>query len=167
MHYTSEVEFMPIPGFAYFVTSDGRVINIKTERDMIFTPTQAGELTVGLMREGKQHRRSVKVLVAEAFVDGKDELFDTPIQLDGNRENLRADNILWRPRWFAWRYIRQFNDPIPSWYYIGPIYDASNNMEYRSIHEAAITNGNLCEDIHESILYGRPVFPGGETYVYM
>jgi hypothetical protein len=157
-----------IPGFLnYQVTSDGRVINSRTGRDMIFTPTQAGDPTVGLMKNGKQYRRSVRVLVAEAFVEGQDEFYDTPIQLDGNRDNVRADNLLWRPRWFAWRYVRQFRDPIPSWYYIGPIMDTSTGMQYRTIYEAAVTNGNLCEDIHNSVLYDTPVFPVGEKYVYM
>lgn len=168
MQYTDVETSVPILDFpTYHVTTHGRVINSKTYRDMAFTPTHHGDLTVGLMWEGKQHRRSVKVLVAEAFVEGKDEIFDTPIQLDGNRENLRADNILWRPRWFAWWYIQQFKEPIPSWYYMGPIFETVMKMEYRSIFEASVTNGELCNHIHESVLTGKIVFPHGTRYVYM
>lgn len=167
MHYTSEVEFRAVPDFdEYVISSDGRVINIKTDRELVFTPTQNGEYTVGMMGgyPRKQFRRSVKVLVAEAFVPGKTEEFDTPILLDGNRRNLDSYNILWRPRWFAHKYSSQFNEPIPSWYYVGPIIDIKDRMEYQNIFEAAITNGCLCEDIHESILHGRLVFPTGSRF---
>lgn len=166
--YIEQTRLVPIPGFNHYqISTDGDVLNTKTGRYLIPTPTQAGEPTVGLMQDHIQHRRSVKVLVAEAFVPGKSETFDTPIQLDGNRNNLSANNILWRPRWFAWRYIRQFNDPVPSWYYMGPIYDVINDMQYRFILEAAITTGSLCENIRESVLHEARVFPGGEKYVYM
>lgn len=171
MRYTNEVLVSAIPDFPnYSITSEGEVINNHTGRVMILTPTLHGDLTVGLMRDRKQHRRSVKVLVAETFVprpDHDEELFDTPVLLDGNRENLKASNLVWRPRWFAVRYIRQFTEPIPSWYYLGPIYDTVNGMQYRHILEAAMTNGNLCADIHNSVLHGRWVFPGGEKYEYM
>lgn len=165
MHYTSEIYYEDISGFKnYQIASDGRVINIKSGRNMALTPTEHGDLTVGLMCDRKQYRRSVKVLVAEAFVEGKSDLFDTPIQLDGNPQNLRADNILWRPRWFAWRFVRQFAEPIPSWHYIGPILEVDSGMQYRSIIESSITNGTLCDEIHNSILYGSAVFPTGEYY---
>jgi hypothetical protein len=171
MRYLDEEISVPIPMFEkYHVTSHGRVLNSKTGRDMVFTPTQFGDMTVGLMRDGKQHRRSVKVLVAMMFVERpehEEEVFDTPIQLDGNRENLRADNILWRPRWFAVRYAKQFQEPIPSWHYVGPIYEVNSNWQYDTILEAAITNGQLCSDIHNSVLYDTPVFPHGSHYTSM
>jgi hypothetical protein len=134
---------------------------------MVLSPTQQGELTVGLMKDGHQYRRSVKVLVAKAFVEGYTDVFDTPIQLDGDRFNLHEDNIQWRPRWFAWEYVRQFADIPPAWFYNGPILDIVNNIQYRTIFEAAVARGNLCKDIRAAIPSGTHVFPTGEKYVYI
>jgi hypothetical protein len=75
--------------YRYEVSNFGRIYNIQTGREMVLSPTLQGILTVGLMSENhdgypnRQYRRSVKRLVAEAFVPGETDLFDTPIQLDG------------------------------------------------------------------------------------
>ena len=155
-----------ISGFpGYYVTVYGRVFNTETGREMTLSPTMQGELTVGLMRNGRQYRRSVKVLVAKAFIDGESEIFDTPILLDGDKGNLHVDNIRWRPRWFAWEYIRQFTEEQPDWFLQGPIYDTVYGVTYETIFDAAMINGSLCKQIHESLIDGSRVFPNGERYV--
>jgi NUMOD4 motif len=155
-----------IPGFEHYVVSnEGRVYNQYLQREMILSPTQNGELTVGLTVRGQQSRRSVKVLVAEAFVNGKDDLCNTPIQKDMNRENLNASNLEWRPRWFAWKYRRQFED-IPHWVYTGPVQDTTTKEEYEHILEAATTLGILFSDIRLSIYNATPVFPVGSVFAY-
>lgn len=159
-------ESVPILGFPkYEITNMGRVINVHTKRVMKLSPTSEGILTVGLMYGDRQYRRSVKVLVAKAFVDGETEVFNTPIQLDGDRENLRADNIVWRPRPFAWEYYHQFENP-PVWFFSGPILDTVNNIEYKNMMEAAIMNGILCKHIRRSLLNDMRVFPTGQQFVY-
>jgi hypothetical protein len=157
----------PIPGFQnYFIYNNGTVINVNTGREMVLSPTMHGDLTVGLTKAGVQHRRSVKVLVAHAFVDGYTDFFNTPIQLDGRMDNLNDWNIRWRPRWFAWKYARQLSDTHPGWFYNGPIFDTTHGIQYATIFEAAITNGNLCDDIRSSLLDDIRVFPTGEIYTY-
>lgn len=166
-YFTMELS-KPIRDFPnYDITSHGRVFNRNTGREMILSPTQQGDLTVGLMRNGLQYRRSVKVLVAKAFVDGYTDLFNTPIQLDGDRFNLKVNNIQWRPRWFAWEYSRQFSEDPPTWFYHGPILDIVNNIRYANIFEAATTRGILCKDIRAAIPSGTHVFPTGEKFVYI
>lgn len=155
-----------VDGFPdYEISEFGRVFHRKNNREMILSPTQMGELTVGMYRGGVQYRRSVKVLVARAFVPGETELFNTPIQLDGDRGNLRADNIVWRPRWFAWKYTQQFTNP-KVWYNNGPILECVLNEVYSTILDAAVAHGSLCADIYGSIDTELAVFPGGENYVY-
>lgn len=151
----------------YDITSNGRVFNRDTEREMVLSPTERGDLTVGLVRDGHQYRRSVKVLVAKAFVDGFTDVFNTPIQLDGDRYNLHVTNIQWRPRWFAVEYAKQFSEESPSWFFNGPVFDMVNNIQYRSIFEAAMSTGSLCKDIRAAIPSGTHVFPGGEKYLYI
>src|SRR6476620_5649106 len=100
-----------VEGFEdYRVSNYGRVFNDYSGREMVLSPTMYGDLSVGMYRHGQQFRRSVKGLVARAFVPGEDDVFDTPILLDGDRHNLKSTNILWRPRWFALKYIRQITD---------------------------------------------------------
>lgn len=156
-----------IEGFwDYSISPEGEVINNKTDRIMTLSPTENGDLTVGLIKDGIQYRRSVKVLVARAFVEGETEIFDTPIQLDGNKNNLRADNIVWRPRWFAWRYTRQFEEPHPYWYNSGPVVDIMNRLRYRSVFSASTINGVLCEDVYRSTINEQRVFPTGQIFVF-
>ena len=101
------VEIEEFPGYA--VSSWGRVMNTETDLIKKATVNQAGIPNVLLMRDGEQFRRSVAVLVANHFLDKPDRIaFDTPINLDGDRCNNRADNLAWRPRWFAMRYHQQF-----------------------------------------------------------
>jgi hypothetical protein len=160
-------EFKTINDFPnYEISSWGRVFKKGKAEELIQSPTLRADLTVGLMKYGIQYRRSVKVLVANAFVDGKSSMFNTPIQLDGDKFNTRADNIQWRPRGFAWEYSRQFTD-IRGWFYEGPVLDVTNNVEYENIFEAAIAHGSLCKDIRAAIPSGTHVFPTGEKYTYI
>lgn len=157
-----------IDGFPdYEVTNYGRIFNIKTNREMILSPTAEGDsdLSVGLYRNHRQYRLSVKVLVAKTFVDGYSEIFNTPIQLDGDKTNLRSDNMVWRPRWFAWRYTHQFKE-IPDWYHYGPLIELRSQTSYNDYLEAAMVNGILCEDIRTSVYAGSRVFPTGQIFGY-
>jgi hypothetical protein len=166
VHYSNDYECKFIPEFPnYQVSTDGRVFNVRTSRDMTLSPTLNDDLTVGLMKDGIQYRRSVKVLVARAFVPGETELFNTPMLLDGDKENLIAENIVWRPRWFSWTYARQFIEPYPEWYHNGPIMNVRTEMRYHTIFSAAMIHGSLCEDIYQSLENDTPVFPTGERYV--
>ena len=94
----------------YDISNYGNIANNFNEVLLEVSKTKQGALKVGLVKDGKQYTRSVKVLVAEAFVIGQTDIFDTPILLDGNQSNCSAWNIEWRPRWHAWNYSYQFND---------------------------------------------------------
>lgn len=156
-----------IPGFEnYFVSNDGKVVNVNTGREMALFQIQNGELAVGLVRDGRQFIRSVKVLVAEAFVDGKTQIFDTPILLNGLKDDPRADNIMWRPRWFAWKYSHQFKD-IPEWCLVRPVMDMVSGLVYESVFHAGIENGLLFSDISLSIHNGTRVWPTGQYFSYI
>jgi hypothetical protein len=157
-----------IEGFPNYEVSDrGEIFNVRTGREMVLSPTLNGDLTVGLTRDGHQYRYSVKGLVARAFVEGETELFNTPILLDGNKRNLTAENIVWRPRWFAWKYTRQFHEHH-NWYCFGPIVDKISGEEYRNYFDAARTNGLLCEDIMYSIYSeDRRTFPTFQKFAYL
>jgi hypothetical protein len=86
------------------------------------------------------------------------EEFDHVIQLDGDRSNCRADNLMWRPRWFAIRYHRQWRTPHP-YRVADPIYDVATELVYDGTAGVAITFGLLEKEILFSILNRTYVWP--------
>lgn len=92
----------------YAVSNLGRVQNVMTGREMRLSFNQRGILFVGLMKDGIQYKRSVPLLVASHFLQSPiHESFDSVIQLDGDRGNCRATNLMWRPYHFTVNYMRQ------------------------------------------------------------
>jgi hypothetical protein len=104
-----DIRFFP----GYSVSTIGRVRNDDTGRMMTLMVNQSGVVNVGLTRSREQHRRAVALLVADAFIPRPiREAFDTPINLNGDRMNNTIDNLVWRPRWFAIKYIQQFKNNV-------------------------------------------------------
>lgn len=143
-------EIWEFPG--YSVSNAGRVRNDRKDTYMTLSATERGIIYVSLNRRGDHFKRSVPVLVAEAFVETAKKLsFDTPINLDGDRENNYADNLVWRPRWYAIEYYRQFRsrpDGINR-----PILELKTGDVFKSSWQAAISFGLLEREIVRSIVY--------------
>ena len=154
-----ELDWVTIPDFPdYLISNQGDVLSKSSGRWLHKSYTKEGAVKVGLVRSGKQFTRSVKVLVAENFVPGNDDIFDTPIHLDGNNDHNSQDNIVWRPRWFAWEYKHQFTNVTDN-DHIGPLRDIDSDVRYYDIYQAAISNGLLFKDIRRSIAMKESVFP--------
>lgn len=149
----------------YLVSSYGQVLNRETGRLLKQSANNRGILKVGMYKNGEQYTRSVKVLVADTYLEGKNELFDTPINLDGNQANNRLDNLMWRPRHFAWRYGHQFVEQSSN-DLRGPIVDLKTGVWYHNMLEAAIMNGLLVYDIWKSIQVKRPTFPTNQMFSF-
>lgn len=141
-----------VPGFPrYSVSSFGRVRNNKTERIMSAQPNQYDVMMVGMMRDGRQLKRSVPLMVAEAFLTPQQPHFDTPINLNGHRGDNRVDNLELRPRWYAVLYNQQFKEP-----YGNPITksirDTASGAIYPNSFAVATHFGLLEKDVVRSIL---------------
>jgi NUMOD4 motif len=144
----------------YSVSSLGRVRRDANDRLIQPQINQFDVPYVGLMREGWQYNRSLPLIVATAFVP-KPELydtFDTPISLDGDRTNCRADNLMWRPRWFAIQYHQQFKFP-PTRPLEAPLRDLGTDEVYQGSFDAAVRHGLLERDLVESIEKRTYVWP--------
>jgi len=150
-----------VPG--YSVSNLGDVMNNKTETLIKPQLTPQGIVYVPLYSGSKTITRSVKVLVAKAFVEGETEVFGTPINLDGDKTNNRVDNIVWRPLWFAVKYSRQFLVPYDK-SEIGPVYDTLTQDRYETVYEVAVTHGLLFRDVYRSCFSSTRVFPTGHTF---
>jgi hypothetical protein len=154
-----EEQWLPLKEFpGYSVSNLGQVMNDHREALVKTSVTGNGVAKVGLMRDGKQHTRSLKILVAGEFMPQEDPLFNTLINLDGNTVNNRIDNLMWRPRWFAWKYHRQM-EFTKIYSGVGPVQDAKTKEVYEDVVEAAMINGLLFEEIQMAIVDMIPVFP--------
>lgn len=153
-----------IDEFPYYKVSDyGRVANIETGRIIKQSRTAGGIVKVGLVNSGRQYTRSVCNLVAEKFVDGSTEMFDTPIHLDFDKTNNYYKNLLWRPRWFAWKYTRQANEGSEH-FERGPLIDVDTNIVYNNFYHAATTFGILAEDIWRCVIFKKRIFPTNQLF---
>lgn len=152
-------EWVIIPEFPiYSISNFGRVMNESTGRLMKENKNAQGTVKVGLMDNGKQYTRSVKVLVAHAFVDGYSDIFNTVIQLDNNEDNLYAGNLMWRPRWFASEYSRQFEVPSEN-DHIGPLIETGSGDWYKDVYLVGVTHGLLFSSIRINLGTNKTVFP--------
>lgn len=150
----------------YSVSNFGNVRSNKSGRIMSTSPNQFGVVQVGLMRDGVQYHRSVPLLVAKAFLPIKPIPFDTPINLDGDRFNNHVDNLVWRPRWFAVKYNRQFRYPYHN-RIDSPIVDKKTGEVSDSSIDCAIRYGLLEEEIVISILNRTYVWPTYQEFAVL
>lgn len=140
------MRWKPVPEFpGYSVSEDGRVRNEETNHILTPTKNQHGVAQVGLMLNAVQHKRGVALMVANAFLKPSLEAFNTPINLDGDRFNNHVDNLMWRPRWFAITYHRQFHNDLRG--FTEPIIEIKTKEVFPTSWEAAIKYGLIDREI--------------------
>jgi hypothetical protein len=154
----------PIDEFSgYSVSDQGKVLNNATGRVMRLSQNQRGILLVGLMSKGVQHKRAVNRLVADAYLPPpKYETFSAVINLDGDRHNNWAENLTWRPLWFALRYHSQFRNRENT--RGTPIADMETGEEFMNIWDAVVKYGLLASDIFLSIENQTIVWPTNQRF---
>lgn len=160
-------DWQNIPEFPnYDISSLGRVYNRKHDSMMSVSYTNHGHAKITLTCEwsGERFTRSVALLVAEAFVEAPNLLCDQITLLDGDLTNLCAENIVWRPQWFAWKYTRQLKAEQPLHYRNLVVYNIVFEEEYESILVAGMTEGLLFDDIWRSTYTGAALFPTGSVF---
>lgn len=148
----------------YAVNNLGEVANMKTGLYRKPAINQQGILRVGLYKDRVLCTRSIAVLVANAFLEPpRSETFNTPIHLDGDRRNCKAINLMWRPRWFAIKYHRQFYKDV---FYKGErqIMDEDTGVVYENMKHLCTTLGVYDGDVVNSYNMGNPVFPDSHTF---
>lgn len=102
-------EWVPLSNFpGYSISPLGRVVNDATGEQLHVRVNQYGVAYVGMMRNGAQITRSLALLVARTFIPQPNPIFDTPINLNGDRRNCHVENLAWRPYWYARFYNAQF-----------------------------------------------------------
>jgi hypothetical protein len=146
----------------------GEIRMDKTGRIIRQSLAGRGHVQVGLYREGeaKQYKRYVARLVGETFVYNENpRRYDTLIYLDGNYCNCRADNLRWRPRWFAIKYAMQFRSMRN--YTMPPFRDVLTGQVYEDAWELIMRDGLLWNDIKLSIAERTCVWPTQRRYEWV
>lgn len=148
------VELDEFPDYA--VSEMGDVHNIRTGLPRKTSENQQGVVKISMYVGNRLYTRSVAVLVAENFCDGRSDIFDTPIHLNGDRTDCRASNLQWRPRWFAIKYHRQFD--VPAFHEQTPeIEEINTGNRYSRVKHACIDLGLYYNDVYRSYVHDAPI----------
>lgn len=100
----------------YEVSSEGRIRNADTGYILSCFPNGRGIYQVVMQRDGRNNARAVHKLVANAFVETEYRDYrgdEVPIHIDGDRTNNSAENLAWKPLWFAVKRTRQNRRTLP------------------------------------------------------
>lgn len=153
-----QTEWMRIAQFPnYSVSDSGFVRNDETGKELARLVNQHGIVHVGLMLNGKQRKKSLPLLVAEAFVPRSSFEFDSVINLDGDRYNNEAYNLMWRPLWFVRGYFQELRRGRPI--ITRPVQLIETEEVFDNSLAAATTLGLLESEIVESVMTRNWVFP--------
>lgn len=160
-------QWKEIRGYSdYSVSNLGRIFNHRTDRVMRTSRTNHGHVKITLVMDNTRRRftMSVATLVANAFVEAPNLLCDHVVILDGDLGNVEASNLVWRPRWFAWKYAHQLKVQQPVYYHNLPVYNPVRRIEYPSIVSAGMHEGLLFADIWRSTYSGARLFPTDSVF---
>jgi NUMOD4 motif len=149
----------------YEISDRGNIYNTKTRQMMRTSRTNFGHAKITLTDyDGQRYTRSVPLLVASAFVAPPNYLSDYLVMLDGDLTNVKASNLAWRPRGFAWEYTRQLKLPQPNHYSNLPVRNLKTGVEYESVIEAGVNEGLLFDDIWRSTYTRNEIYPHGSIF---
>jgi len=147
----------------YEVSNTGIVRRVDNGQIIHTTVVSDGSIGVKLSRDGKQHQHLVRRLVADAFVIRENYHCDSVIHRDGDKTNCNRENLAWRPRWFCWKYARQFLGPVPHGWTDFPVRNRTTGQVFTNVMEASYTDATLCEEVYTSCISNRNAFP---NYAY-
>lgn len=102
-----------VKGFPMYVISpEGILKNRANDREVKLRQNKQNFVMVNLTDEYRGRKtRSVALLVAETYLPPpKYESYNSIIHLDNDRTNCSANNLMWRPRWYAMLYRRMFEE---------------------------------------------------------
>jgi len=161
------IELEEFPDYA--VSNLGNILCLRN--DLVRRPSQnqQGIAKITLVLDGRTHTRAVAVLVAKTFLKRDasylrdPNIFNTPINTDGDRMNCCVDNLMWRPRWFAIKYHQQFQ--YIEFHQAHPyIEEIETGERFNNIKDPSINYGLYYRDIIKSFMNHVYVFPTGQEF---
>lgn len=159
----------PVEGFPdYLIDRNGTVYTEASGLKRKPSKTRDGAMKITLYRDGKPYTKSLSLLVAKTWVynDFDPDIFDTPIHLDNDQENNHADNLAWRPRWFAVKYQRQYwNEEFRFSRVV--VREKRSGIVYDTIMQACQYYGYLYMDVLKSCTKHESVFPTWKEFEFV
>src|SRR6185503_12013272 len=153
-------QWLPVQEFPwYLVGEEGNVRRVNSEQLLRVSIVTGGNPCVSLQdNEGRWVKRGLAALVCHAFVQFPTHRCDTPtpIHLDGDRMNCRASNLQWRPRWFAQKHARQFNQDLHNDHGVRNI---DTGVVYENIWDVVFEQGVLFNEVVMAVINKTYVFP--------
>lgn len=151
---------LEIAGFPHYrVTSEGAIFNNKTGRVLSRRPNQQGILMSNMYDIDNRLRTvSVAFVVAVEFWGlHANPNFDTVMHKNGDRTDCRADNLVWRPRWFVIAFHKQFKKPPTPLTH--KIVCLDTDEVFDTARDASVEYGLLEKDIISAAVNHTPVWP--------
>jgi hypothetical protein len=149
----------------YSISSRGQIRHDLTERPLKRSYSKLGEPYVSFRIDGHLIRRQVISYMAEFWMEPHpNELFDTPMHLDGDRHNCHVSNLIFRPRWFVIAFNKEVQeDRWPSWEKRFRIRETGE--VFQNPYECSKCYGFLQNDIYNALFYpnSHHIFPGAFT----
>lgn len=159
-------QWKEIPGFpGYWVSNYGQVKYEHRDKPVGVHLNQQGVAYISLQKNNEQYHRALGRLVAQLFIPRERDAFDTVVNRDGVRTNCYAENLMWRPRWFAIRYHQQFDRRFES-PILAPLRDMDDGEIYEGSWPVAVSFCLLEEDVVKSVEHYTVVWPTFKRFQY-
>lgn len=152
----------PINEFPKYVVSPEGVIHNRERRAVVRArQNRQGVVMASLMGDEHRKTRSVALIVAEAYLGApRNPSYNSVIHLDGNRANCEAINLAWRPRWYAIRYHKMFDEePINVSVYID-----ETGETFGTLREACVKYGLIEKYTYVDLCNGDRSFHHGYRF---
>lgn len=150
----------------YLVSNWGNVYNMKRGEMRRQFLTQRGYNAVTIFKDGRPYTRSVALLVAKSFVPNPDERrFDSIISLDGNRLECYFENLMWRPRPFAIRYHKQFDEKT-FLTHRRPVRNVDTWERFPRLQDATMKYGLIFNHAFIAVCNGEMTWPTMQRYTW-
>lgn len=118
----------------YSISNHGQVRNDTTGKLVHAHKNNRGLLYAALFQSGYRHNRSVARMVITEFVENSPhEAFNAVLHKDADKTNVSAGNLLWRPRWYTYKYYMTFSDfGEADWEREVPVYEGTHNIYFKN-----------------------------------
>lgn len=127
----------------YEVSNRGRIRNASSGRVLGTYDNGHGVTQVVMRRGGRAHARAVHRLVASAFLHPAPHEDAVPMFINGDWSDIRPENLIWKPRWFAMKHTCQSKRTAPR--DTRPVRMIKTMKEYNNSLECAKDIGGLEE----------------------
>lgn len=145
----------------YSVSPEGQIKNRVRNLPIHIRQNLQGIAMASLMRDEVRLTRSVALIVAQAYLRPPlNEAYNSVIHLNGDRGDCSANNLMWRPRWYAIKYHKMFD--------VAPI-NVSVAIEqtgeiFGTLREACMKYGLIEQETYLRMLNGEGCFHYGYRF---